>query len=412
MKLPSAIALRATVLLDPGSFEGWLRLAEVARGLKRFPSALRFAGRCAILRPVAAAPWLARAAACREAGDGDGALDAFAAAVRRDLPFARRTELSYRLLQDGRHVSAAGGLRRVAASFDDPYEATRQACLAASLRGEWAAADRFARAALSMHPPAASRTDARRPAAETARFSDAFFAGLPGQRDSGSGLPEVAVEGTPEGQGPLILVSFDDAYARAFAARHLEVARAGASRYRLHLIDPADDTLATVRAAARGLPAVSVSWERPGLAAAGWDHRLAYYSCIRFVRAAGLLAEGAGEILMSDADNILQPAATGALGDDYDLALVADGRRIPWFSYNVSAVHLTGSEACRAYLDLVARYIGHFLRAGTARWRLDQNAFFCTASWLERQGRAPRIGSLLERADALVARKLKFEERA
>jgi len=406
--LSPVAALRLALIDAPRDVGRWLSLSEMSGRAGRPDAALRFAVRASTLRPDSPTPLFACAEAHRALGADAAALDSYRRALRLPLPPDTRRQLAHLLLQGGRHADAATALRQYAVLFADAYEATREACLAASLSETPEPAELFARATDRFALPADDFRSARRPAPETARFTDGFFGSLevPPRLD---GLPPVEGESMPTGTGPTTLVTFDDGYARRLARHHVEAATRGNARYRLHLIDPAEDTLAALRDAVRGRPTVALSWERPGLEAAGWHRRLAYYSCIRFVRAREMLAHG-GEVLMTDADNILRPDAAGALGDDYDLGLAADGRRIPWFSYNVSLVHLRDTTACRAFMDLVAGYILAFLRNGEARWHLDQNAFYCTADWLRRHGRAPRIASLSDRAGRMVERRIRAEE--
>jgi tetratricopeptide (TPR) repeat protein len=69
-----------------------------------------------------------------------------------------------------------------------------------------------------------------------------------------------------------------------------------------------------------------------------------------------------------------------------DLGLLDSGGLIPWVSVNASLTLATSTPLGRRYLDLVARYVDHFLKSGEMRWRLDQNALFGALHYMTRTG--------------------------
>lgn len=399
------LAIRISLVADPTGGNAWLSLAQAALKAGKAAGARHLARRSAVLLPDTPAPLIA----CADAFHMERRLEEWAATVRKAvrLPMAEadRRRLAFLLLQEGAHAAAADALTINAVAHPRTYGATTDACLAASLRDLRDRADLFARASACLRPPTADASSARATTADTLRLSDRFFSALPEYKDADR-LPVVEGAGPPLTSAPTILVAFDDRYARRFLPLHVGAAAQGTAAYRLHLVDPTPETLAWAEQTVGTAPTVQLSWERPGLDSASWRDRLVYYSCIRFIRALDLLREGRGDLLVSDADNILHPGALQILDGDYDLALAADDRRIPWYSYNVSLVHLRNRPATAAFLETVVRYIRHFMATGTAAWRLDQNAFFCAAGWHRRQTTSVRIDSLLERVDRVVARKI------
>ncbi|MBF0305577.1 MAG: tetratricopeptide repeat protein [Alphaproteobacteria bacterium] len=240
------------------------------------------------------------------------------------------------------------------------------------------------------------RADRHGPARENVmRLGAAFLAGL----EAGP-PPEPALEGLlAETDAPLVVVSScDGGYFDRYGRRFAETLAATAGmpfHLHLHLIG-ADGGRAEELARRAGV--ASLSWTtQPDQARGAGRDRSTYYACQRFLALPRLLRHYQRPVLLLDIDLVvLRPLAlllerAGAA----DVAAVGGTPLLePWNQLWADVLLLRPTPATLRFVDLVARYIGHFLDEGSPRWFLDQLALFAAWRWLDARG-APLDVALL-----------------
>ncbi|MBF0372370.1 MAG: hypothetical protein HQL39_03015 [Alphaproteobacteria bacterium] len=232
------------------------------------------------------------------------------------------------------------------------------------------------------------RADRHGPARENVmRLGAAFLSGL----EAGP-LPELAMEGALGAtDAPLVVVSScDGGYLDRYGQRFAETLAAAAGmpfHLHLHLIG-ADGGRAEDVARRAGVASLSWTTQRDEARGAGRD-RSTYYACQRFLALPRLLRHYQRPVLLLDIDLVvLRPLAlllerAGAA----DVAAVGGTPLLePWNQLWADVLLLRPTPATLRFVDLVARYIGHFLDEGSPRWFLDQLALFAAWRWLDACG--------------------------
>jgi hypothetical protein len=294
---------------------------------------------------------------------------------------------------------AAKYYARLADGAGSPYDAALNRGLAAHCRGNNEEADRCFQSAAALIAPSLAE-NYRLSLGDCARFSRSFYETI---RDA----PRPGEDGVlhlspPIGGRDIVYVSVDRLYFDRYRARIADnAARLGRAGLHLHVVDASDtEVLASF---ARSIGA-SLSAERPGLAEQAKPYAATYYASIRMIRALQLSRRfGLDRIAIADVDGIWRPGVDAMfdLLAGCDLVHIDTGGFYPWTALNASlAIYGPGS---RGYLDLVGRYVDHFIDAGTARWRLDQCALSCCLYFMRHYaGQTMRVRNIRRRVGRFI----------
>lgn len=269
----------------------------------------------------------------------------------------------------------ACGRRAAALSPELPFAHARLGHLAASA-GRLDEADAHLR-----------RADRHGPARENVmRLGTAFLSRL-----EAAPPPDLAIDGTLAAtDAPLVIVSScDGGYLDRFGENFAKTLAAAAGmpfHLHLHLIG-ADARRAADLARRAGVAALTCTVQRDR-APSGGKERGTYYACQRFLLLPRLLRHYRAPVLQLDIDLLVQ-RPLGLLLDmagGADLAAVGGPHLEPWNQLWADVLLFRPTPATLRFVDLAARYIGHFLNAGSPRWFLDQIALAAAWRWLEARG--------------------------
>lgn len=253
------------------------------------------------------------------------------------------------------------------------------------------------------------------------RFDEDFFAALPEYATTITAFPSMYGMGALEPPGRpdrgVIFISGDEVYFNRFGGFFLE---------RLRRVDPmADVHLHIINPSSHSLEAAA------GLKA-GWAGRLnvtveqaqdftrrytdqadvkTYFASVRFMRVAQLLPIYRTKILVIDIDTVLKRDLAPLMETRGCDAIVRYGNKMgPTREYLAGAILFGWTDAALCYLQLMTRYLGHFLSGERAFWTLDQAVLYCCADVLRRRPRAPKIGFYGPELDAVCGFAMGDEE--
>lgn len=293
------------------------------------------------------------------------------------------------LRRSGQALRAEACYRRALERFPEvSFTLSRLACLCAE-QHRLEEADALFRQAAARHGGRDTVT----------RTSPAFLAELKGAPDPGGIAPEIA-EGAGAAARPLILyASCDSAYFRLFVPAMVRslVENAGLdAAIALHIVNPDEAVEAELATLLRthGAERFIIIRERVDLAPFGAQAKT-YYACSRFLLLPDLLARYGRPLVMLDVDLMairpLGPLLETSAGADIGLMSHALKRLDIWSLLYADVVHLRPTPRTARFLDLVRRYIRHFLKPGSAHWFLDQAALAgaCLAGFADEP--APRF---------------------
>lgn len=339
-------------------------------------------------------------------GDFAAATAVAEAALALNRSTAAALELAARLAaRHGRMDRAAGHFSALEGLARSPYGAALNRGLAAHCRGDNDAADHCFRSAAALITPALAG-NYRLSLGDCVRFSRSFYETI---RDAPAPDDDGVVHVSAPARGRDILyVSVDQVYFTRYRAQIANNARQlNRAGLHLHVIDAADTDGLADFASSIG---ASLSIERPGLTEQAKSFSATYYASIRMIRALQLTRRhGLGRIAVADVDGTWQPGVDAMfdLLDGHDLVHVDIGSFYPWTTINASlAVYGPSSHD---YLDLVGRYVAHFISEGTARWRLDQCALSCCLHFMRHfAGRPIRARNIRQH----TGRFIRFEAKA
>ncbi|MBY0254740.1 MAG: hypothetical protein K2X54_25725, partial [Methylobacterium organophilum] len=214
------------------------------------------------------------------------------------------------------------------------------------------------------------------------RVSPAFLAGLKAAPPP-AGITVSLAEGRAVADRPLIVyASCDSAYFRLFVPTMLRslVEDSGLdAAICLHVVNPDAACREAMLALARryGPERFILVYEQADLTPLGPQAKT-YYACSRFLLLPELLQRYRRPMLMLDVDLMairdVKPLLATSSGADFGIMSNALKRLDLWSLLYADVVHIQPSERALRFLDLTRRYIGHFLKPGTAHWFLDQAA--------------------------------------
>ncbi|WP_431857289.1 tetratricopeptide repeat protein [Azospirillum sp.] len=180
----------------------------------------------------------------------------------------------------------------------------------------------------------------------------------------------------------LVYVSCDAGYFRLFGPSMIRSVATDSgldAGICLHVVNPDGETEAMMRAtaAAHDIGRFALISEQVDLAPLGAQAKT-YYACSRFLLLPDLLVRYRRPMLMLDIDLMairdLAPLLATSAGADFGMMTNALKRLDIWSLLYADVVHISPTQRAVDFLDLVRRYIGHFLKPGTAHWFLDQAA--------------------------------------
>lgn len=312
-------------------------------------------------------------------------------------------ELAVRLAaRHGRMEWGARCFALLAERSDSSYGAALNRGLAAHCRGDDDGADACFQEAAALIAPALAG-NYRLSLGDCARFSRSFHEAI----RSAPAPDEVGVVyvAAPAPGRDTVFVSVDKVYFERYRAQIAGNARrlkhAG---LHLHVIDV--DDIGGLATFCHSIGA-SLSIEQPGLIGRPKSFSATYYASIRMIRGLQLARRHAlGRLAIADVDGVWQPSVETMfdLLDGHDLVHIDTGGFNPWTTINASLA-IYGSSG-HDYLDLVGRYVAHFIDAGAARWRLDQCALSCCLHFMARYAERPVRARNIRRH---VGRFIRFE---
>ncbi len=351
--------------------------------------------------PAQAATWNGLAVAANHLEDFSLA----ESALRRGLALApgdavMQCNLAVTLVRQQRHAEAETVARNVLAADDKLAEAHFALAEVLAARADLAEAE--------IHYARSAELDGTLASCRNVRFGPAFFDSLGAQA-----LPQkpelVLTPAADTDFDHIVLVAADAIYFEKFGSSFLSSYAQNADANGLllvHLVDGDADWPERILRLARqvGLKAIAVSAE-PSWPNLNQDMRRVYYACARFLHLPHWLAQFGRPVLCMDIDAVVRasPRLLLAACQDSDLGLILrDAPYSPWTHILAGVVAANPTAAASAYLDCVARYIGHFLRAGEAYWGLDQIALYCVLRRCEALSSTPRIRKINDEAESVA----------
>lgn len=203
---------------------------------------------------------------------------------------------------------------------------------------------------------------------------------------------------------PIVFLSCNERYFTDFARPMLLSldAHAAKAQVHLHLMDAAENEIATVRKFVDGLEntAVAISAENPGLVHQDLMAARGYYHAVRFIRFYQRLKQYDRPLWMMDVDALINRDLTPMLAalKGADVALRArPARWEPWNQFNASVFGVSPTDAGLRYVRMIAAFVSDFYNVGRLRWGIDQLAMFGVHEYLKDQGRAPVVRFLNDR---------------
>lgn len=214
------------------------------------------------------------------------------------------------------------------------------------------------------------------------RLSPSFLAELKAAPPPAGIAPAMAEGAAVKDRALIVYMSCDAAYFALFAPAIVRslIDNAGLdAAIALHIVNPDARTEAELDQLLRvhGPDRFIILRETVDLAPLGPQAKT-YYACSRFLILPDLLARYGRPILMLDTDLMairdLNPLLAATAGADFGIMTNALKRLDIWSLLYADVVHIRPTARAHRFLDLVRRYIRHFLKPGTAHWFLDQAA--------------------------------------
>lgn len=184
-------------------------------------------------------------------------------------------------------------------------------------------------------------------------------------------LPDVQGQ-MPSSMGvPLIIASGDPKYVQRFAPDLIRSVGENSQGTDIHIHIVVPSTGEAPPPLPADLPAHSLTWENEPNA------KRTTFATRRFIRAATFMRAIDRQLIIVDLDSSVKKDVASTLTElpDFDVALRNRPDEI-FLNQRLAAgfVALSPSRAAQKFIDVVAAYILHFERAGTAVWFLDQMA--------------------------------------
>lgn len=214
------------------------------------------------------------------------------------------------------------------------------------------------------------------------RADTAFFDGL-----ARCTIAPDIIGAVAEGTSPIVLVTGDDVYVRTYADEFIAsvAAHGDAVPVHLHIMDPSLETMAF---ADRYMCSFEDTTNiRP-------EYRTIYYTCGRFFVLSEMLKKVNRPVIITDIDMVClrDPASLVTDHEGVDIGITAEnGRRGPHIDLCARFIYVNNTPRSRHYIDLVCRYIAHYLIGGESSWMLDQCALYSVHEFLDHRGEAPTL---------------------
>lgn len=240
------------------------------------------------------------------------------------------------------------------------------------------------------------------------RFDRGFFEALAPFDEYAAALPAMRHHAEPAFDGkPVLYFSCDNRYWTLFGRRAITDVRrlSGTPNLHVHVVDPSEETLRELAALAAEVPSLGVSSEDTaslGATLAFTDFRRTYYASIRAVRLWQLMQHYGRGLCQFDIDCIFRGNVYDVLAEyaDAEVTLKRGARNGPYNEYMAGMVYVKDTPAARAFAELTARYIAHYMLRIAPLWTLDQAALYCSLDHLKRSGTEVRLGFFGPSADA------------
>lgn len=238
-------------------------------------------------------------------------------------------------------------------------------------------------------------------------FNPGFFDVLRSREDREitTQFPAIAtIEQPTLKMGPIIYLACNYEYYVNFTRTFLLSidAIAQGSQIHLHVIDPVDTQIESVKSFCAGLKNISVAitTEQSGIDRRNAFALRCYYHAVRFIRLYQHLKIYRKPLWLMDVDALLNraPSAMFTAAQDCDVAFRArPGRWEPWNQFNASVVGFSPTARGLEFCRLIATYIAHFYERNQLRWGIDQLAMYSVYEYLKRLGSAPLVKLLNDR---------------